>query len=91
LENLSSEISNFGIKTSDFTVNSGFEFVIGGKSLVFGSSLNGESVFEVFFDVIEDSEDGVDHCGVTLDWGSLSDGSKNFEDFSVSMRNTLVG
>jgi hypothetical protein len=46
-----------------------------GISLVGGSSFNGKGGFEVFFNIVKDSHDGINHSGVSLNWGSFSNRS----------------
>jgi hypothetical protein len=72
LEDDSTEVSNFSFEGIDFSLDSSGELFKSGLSLVVSSSFDGEGSFEVFFNIIEDSEDGVNHGGVSLDWGSFS-------------------
>jgi hypothetical protein len=72
LEDNSTEVSNFGFKGVDFSVDSSFKFSISGLSLLISSSFDGKGVFEVFFNIVKDSHDGINHSLVTLSWGSFS-------------------
>ena len=75
LEENSTEVSNFSFKGVDFSVDSSFKFSISGLSLFVSSSFDGKGVFEVFFNIVKDSHDGINHSGVTLSWGSFSNRS----------------
>ena len=75
LEDNSTEVSNFSFEGVNFSVDSSGEFVISGLSLFVSSSFDSKGGFEVFFDIVKDSHDGINHSGVTLSWGSFSNRS----------------
>jgi len=89
VENFSSEVSNSGVELGDFTVEATSEGSEGLKSLSLSFSLDGEGGLEVLLDVVEDSEEGIDHTLVGNSWGSLGDHSDDVEDLSVSVGETL--
>jgi hypothetical protein len=84
-EHFSTEFSNSVDETGDFTVESGLEFSEGFESLSFGFSGNGEGSFEVFFDVVKDSHEGVEHTVIGNFLGSFSDHGDNVEDLSITV------
>ena len=85
-EHFSTKLGDSGDETSDFTVESAFEFSEGFESLSFGFSGDGEGSFEVFFDIVEDSHEGVEHTIVGNFLGSFSDHGDDVEDLSITVR-----
>ena len=75
LEDNSTEVSNFSFEGVNFSVDSTFKFFISIHSLLVSSSFDSKGGFEVFFDIVKDSHDGINHSGVSLDWGSFSNRS----------------
>ena len=75
LEDNSGEVSNFSFKGVNFSVNSSFELSISFSTLSSSSSFDSKGSFEVFFDIVKDSHDGINHSRVSLDWGSFSNRS----------------
>jgi len=91
VEDFSSEVSDSGVELGDFTVEATSEGGEGLESLSLSFSLDGEGGFKVLLDVVEDSEEGIDHTLVGNSWGSLSDHGDDVEDLSVTVGKTLVG
>ena len=75
LEDNSTKVGNFSFEGVNFSVDSSGEFSISISSLFISSSFDSKGVFEVFFDIVKDSHDGINHSGVSLDWGSFSNRS----------------
>jgi len=90
VEALSSEVSNSGVELGDFTVEATSEGSESLKSLSLSFSLDGEGGLEVLLDIVEDSEEGIDHTLVGDSWGSLSDHGDDVEDLGVSVGKTLL-
>jgi len=91
-ENLSGNFGDGVIEVLDLAEESGFNVSEGGDSVGFGLLLDVERGLEVLFDVVKDSEDGVDKGGVGDDFvalGSFGDHGDNVEDLGVTVGDTL--
>jgi len=91
VEALSSEVSNSGVELGDFTVEATSEGSESLKSLSLSFSLDGEGGLEVLLDIVEDSEEGIDHTLVGDSWGSLGDHGDDVEDLGVTVGETFLG
>jgi hypothetical protein len=86
---LSSEVGDSGVQLGDLTFNSTSEGGEGLTSLSFGFTFNGERGFKVLFNIVEDSEDSVNHIRVGNSGSSFSNHGDDVEDLSISVRDTL--
>jgi hypothetical protein len=90
VEGFSSEVGNSLVEFGDFSVESTSHGGEGLESLSLSFSFDGEGGFEVLLDVVEDSEESIDHTFVGDSWGSFSDHSNDVEDLSISVGETLI-
>jgi len=90
VEGFTAEVSDSGVELGDLTVESTSEAGESLKSLSLSFSLDGEGGLEVLLDVVEDSEEGIDHTLVGDSWGSLGDHGNDVEDLSVTVGKTLL-
>jgi len=91
VEDLTSEVSDSGVELGDLTIEAASEGGEGLESLSLSFSLDGEGGLEVLLDVVEDSEEGIDHTLVGDSWGSLGDHGDDVEDLSVTVGETFLG
>ena len=91
VEGFTAEVSDSGVELGDLGIQTASEGGEGLKSLSLSFSLDGEGGLEVLLDVVEDSEEGIDHTLVGDSWGSLGDHGDDVEDLSVTVGKTFLG
>ncbi len=85
------KVSNLAANSSDLSVNLGGELVIDGFTLLLGSSLNGERVIKIGFNLVEDIKDVVNQVLGNLNWGALNHLGKETEHGTISVSKTTLG